>query len=279
MDRREADVFDKFGEMMRGLVANFSPPAETVAMLGRTGDDETLGTKVILARDGYKRLDLDLRDPERHHRVDDVPSLIDYLERHGTPGRTTLFCRATGFVALLRDDDPRRVETVLFKPVSTAAARAWADLDGLWKNHVDFKDRVLDRAGDIIDPALLLGVQQFGYQSTVEYDADLDDGNAVTLKVKHGQKAGTAQLPKVFGVSIPVLVGWEPEYEFSYRLEFEMRDGRVYFRVSSRDRDEVMERVLNGLVTHVSNALGEDWLVVRGSPVVTPPGWDCSYSG
>ena len=235
------------------------------------------GVKGMLVREGYNFLAFDDRGPRRTHEISDLPSLLAYLRRHGTPAKTTLFCGTNGFVAILDDvgePDLNRIKSPL---ALTTSAQLWKAAVSRKFSHVDFKEFVEDRKTDIVDfQSFLAPLLKFKLRSELAYSADLEDGKSVTFTVSEGQEKGTAKVDKEIEVEIPLFLGWDRHYRFSVRVDFDLVDAgegkkKVVFSVAFRDWAEVYEQALEDLLAYAREELGSDWLVVRGVPSAEAP--------
>lgn len=250
-------------EFIRGIVDGASPPSERVKDGQRS---------VLLVREGYRPVEVMAQDEKRDHQIGDLPSLLQYMQRHGSPEGSTLFCDAARFVGLLEDSDHRHgLGQVSYSPQLTEAAKAWRAIDGAKLPHFKLKEIIEDRASDLVGKQLLEAVLKFSVRSEVAYDADLESGDSVIFKVstKQGGAKGQAQLPKTFEVSIEPFRGWSRAYTFSFRIGFEFdADKRPIFMTSSRNWVEVIDEAIEDMIEEAASALGAEWLVVRGAPQI-----------
>lgn len=250
------------------LAAKASPPL--VEVVSKSNG------RLVALRSGY---DLKtVRGPQEHaraHKIGALPDLLAYLKRHGTPAGSTLFCLPDCFHAVLQDDGALvGPGNIIHQPVLTEAAAAWKNLIGRDLAHLKLRDAMEDRAEDLADKGLLAAVKNFKMKAEVNYDADLDEDDAVTFKLVTGQgnatKNGVAKIPKEFKIKIQVLRGWPTVYEFSFRLSFEIRDNRPVFNIQARNWSEVMDKVIEDQIAHARTDLGDGWMVVRGAPSLSP---------
>lgn len=252
-------------EQLAAFTARFTPPQEKVVRGGVHG---------LLVRDGYTYTSFDDRGPRRKHTINDVPSLLAYIRRHGSPSLTTLFCNDERFVAVLDDVADADLNHIASPLVMTTGAQKWLSANGKYVGHVDFKEFVEDRRDDIVDhEPFVAALLKFKFKSELGYSADLEDGRSVTFTVSDGQEKGTARIPKQIELDMPLFIGWDRTYRFSVGVDFELADAgegrrKVVFRVRFRDFKEVYAQAIEDLITHARESLGDDWLVVRGSPAV-----------
>lgn len=256
-------IFDQ----LAAFTARFTPAQENV---------ERGGVRGLLIRDGYSYHAFDDRGPRRKHTVSDVPSLLAYIKRHGTADKTTIFCGNQKFVAVLNDSGEPDLNHITSPLQLTTGARKWLDANGKKRSHVEFKEFIEDRRGDVKDvEPFLAPLLKFKFKSELGYSADLEDGKSVTFTVTEGQEKGTAKVPKQIELEMPLFIGWDRTYVFSVGVEFDLEtfpDGRklVRFCVRFRDFDEVYAQAIEDLLEHAREQLGDDWLVVRGEPAADP---------
>jgi len=235
---------------------------------------------VFLKRDGYQPATVDLRPPRKVHTVGDVVSLCDYLNRHGVPGQTTVFCTAERFIAVIDDrtteDGGVDRDWIDLVPEPSTAFEDWkgAFRKGVF-THVAFRNFLEDHKADVVTKSMVAAVKGFAVDQSVEYSSDLNKGEAIVLKtrVERGQKteSGIVELDRSFEVEIPLLVGWEKTYRLEVRVEADLQGAGVRFAISPKNLTEVMHQLLNDQVAHLRETLGDGWLVVRGVPKLEAP--------
>lgn len=263
--------FEWFSDFARSMVDRFSPPVERVTPQPGGG-----GVDTVVVREGYQLRRFDFRGPKRAHQIDDLPSLLAYVQRYGRAEHTTVFVGAERFVAVLDDTEASDINRITYPIVLSTAARRWLALMQKRLGHVDFKEALSDRRLEIVDhEPFLAQLVRFRHRSEVEYDADLDNGTSIGFKVTEGKdKYGTATVQREFEIDIPLFIGWEKTYRFAMRLDFAMVDAgegrkKPVFSVAFRDYDEVYAQAIEDLLEHTREQLGATWLVVRGTPAAS----------
>lgn len=260
------------GNFIVTLLAAF---ADLVKAGGPPSQDLQRGKlNTFLRRDGYTPCNVDLRVPRKLHKVGDIVSLCDYLNRHGQPDKTTVFCSPGRFLAVIDDrtteDGGADRDIIELVPEEATAFTDWKAAFGKPLPHVAFRNFLEDHRDDVADRGFIAAVKGFAVNQTVEYSGDLNTGDNITLKTStsRGQKTetGTVELERAFTIAIPLVVGWEKKYRISVRVEADLAGGVVRFVITPRNLVEVMHQLLNDLVAHLGEVLGEGWLVVRGTP-------------
>lgn len=252
------DISSGLLDALRGVVEHLSPHMTTI-------DGHRRVTAAV--RNGYELKQLDLRTPARRHTFGDVDSLIAYARRHGKPDRSTVFCDARGFRLVVDDDasaDER--EHLVYEPAWSEPAKAWQKIAQAGRPHAEFRDAVEDRATDV-PRSLVAALLVFNLRTTVEYDASNETSDSVSFRVEKTQGKGIseARLPKTFDATYPLFTGWGTSYPVSYRLEFELKDGRIVFSVTARNWDDAVAAAIGDMASHVRTELGGEWLIVRGT--------------
>lgn len=264
-------ILDVLMGHMTALAKAAGPPTEQL----KTGI-----VNAVLRRDGYQPVVIDLRHPRKVHTLGDVVSLCDYLGRHGNPARTTVFCTADRFIAVLDDnlgdDGDGDRDWIEFKPERSTPLVDWlgAFQTGVF-SHIDFRNFIEDRKDHLEGRSFVAAVKEFAVNQSLEYDSDLSKGEHITIKTSRtsGQKteSGVVELDREFTINIPLVVGWEKTYAIKVRVEADLRGSQVQFQIGPKNLTEVMHELLNDLVAHLGATLGEGWLVVRGAPKLAAP--------
>lgn len=257
------------GEMLKNAV----PP--TVELLdGRVN--------AVLRRDGWSPIAVDLRRPRKQHTLTEIGSFCAYLKRYGEPESTTVFCDGNRFIAVLKDaigltsaDFDASGDWIEFKPESTTAFIEWKRaFEKATYSHVDFRHLLEDRMEHVAQRGFIAAVKGFSASTSVEYDADLtasNDNIVVRTSTKKGAatSSGVVELDREFSLNIPLVIGWPKTYEVKVRVEVDISNG-VRFKIAPKNLTEVQSEIVNDLVEHITEEMGEGWLVVRGVPALTP---------
>lgn len=253
-------------DMLSDFAAKFVPP--TVEL--KPGE-----VHAMMRDQNYTPQIVDLRIPAKVHGVDDVASLLAYLGRHGRMPTTTVFCHSDAFTAVIDDSTVcgggADRDRVVYTPTDNDNFAEWKNAFGKKISHVDFRNFIEDHKADLIDRQILAAVKGFRVRQVFEYDGNLDTGRQIGLKAttNQGKAKGASdvvELPREFSINTKILVGWDRSYELKIRLEAEFQDGKVSFKIEARNLASVMDALMNDLVGHVREQLGDGWLVVRGKP-------------
>ncbi|MFH1567234.1 MAG: DUF2303 family protein [Gemmatimonadota bacterium] len=258
---------------LRAVASDFNPPTVDVPGDGDAHD----GMVRYFVRDGYTLAEVNDEAPRRHHTVNDVESLVSWAKRHADPTTATLFY-GDAFVLILDDRHTGEGghERVTYTPGPTEAARDWDLASVLQRNgagalkldHLRLKRLVEEYAAEIDSPALLEALSHFKARTTLEYDAKLDDSESFGFVVRTGQDkmGGQARIPRAFTLTIPLFVGLDVRYEIRWLLTWEQQEAKVVFTLEPRRLAEVIDDAREDLIAGAREALGDGWLIVRGSP-------------
>lgn len=251
-------------ESILGVVA---PTMITIAP-ARSTEDTT--RSAIVLRDGYA-LKLPRLVNRRAHQLQSIDSLVAYAHRHGQPGKTTVYVSPTEIAVELLDTPGTAPvdEVVRMSMTPSLPFLRSKELVGRWIGHKDFADSIDLLRDYILEKPFVGGVRELRGSREVSYDAKLDNGTSIGLRmserVGNGGGQGVTPFPERVTMAIPLFDGVPIIARWGLRVTARMTEKEgVQLRLDdinlADERSDTLEQVLASL----QGALPEGFLVVRG---------------
>jgi uncharacterized protein YfdQ (DUF2303 family) len=241
-------------ETIKELLERFRPHSQAVAL----GD-------TLAVADGSRLVHVDGRGPCRLHTLTGRDSFVAYANIHGSAD-SAVYVDASGVRLVI--DEIKGADHSLVRMVldPSTAIEAWQKSVGQDMSPIRLRNFIEDRAGDLVSKSTLAAVSAFKARVEVEFDADLENDAETVFRVKEGAKGTKAEIPKEFGIKVPLWLGHAERYEVSIGLDVALsKDGPPSFRMRFRDLPDVRDMALGELRTAIQGDL-PGWLVVRGVP-------------
>ena len=229
-----------------------------------------IGGEVFAVADDSRLVFVDHRGPCRVHELTGTPSLLAFAERHGTAAESAVYVDATGVRLVLEERGGADHSAVTMSLADSTAVEAWRKVIGREMTPVQLRTFFEDRQDDLQSRGTLAAVSAFKARVEVEFEADLETDASTVFRVKEGAKGTKADIPKDFGINVPLWLGHAKKYTLSIGLDVTIsKDGPPTFRLRFRDLPDVRDVALCDLHAEIASAL-PGWLVVRGVPKAHP---------
>lgn len=259
--------------------------AETVAREARKpfGIPTPGETPVIALPEGWKLEDMEKIMPAPRRKkakavLNDAPSFIEYIKRHGSLANSTVWCDAdyrngkVKLTAILNDNGETATEAAwrdhvaTFCPAFSAEWARWFTKDKETFNQAEFaafiEENLADIAGVEGSPK---GAQML--EMALNFEANQDMRFKSAMRLQNGavqinfvqndddQTLSKMQMFDKFSIGIPVFWGGDA-YRMDARLRYRARDGKVIFWFELIRPDKALEDATKYLIEKVRTETG-----------------------
>lgn len=216
--------------------------------------------------------------PKAAEQFGDVESWSEYVKRYSTGGVAFCTWNSGGLKAVIdyhtRDAANRCQWTAALPFVRSAEWKAWERFaDGTARSQQEAIERLEDLGEDIVDPPqadLTKLLRDLRANATARADTEIrPDGTtsvSFTKDTNVSNKAGTAELPGLIKVAIPVMLGDTTRWELKVRMRVSVdASAKLTFRFTLVNAERTLETVYAERVEAAKAELGEDLVLLRAA--------------
>jgi hypothetical protein len=203
--------------------------------------------------------------------VRNLDSLIELVRRKGNSNVSVIFYDDTGVHVVMDSlEEDRPQDTVDLKFRQSEEYQEWAQIIGKQINQKTFVDFLRRRPdGQVEDnESLLAAAQKINFATTITGEASYEDSNNVTFVFKMGDVEGSARLPRILIISMPLIHGSDSIMDMEVEMEFvkpKADNEKPYFVLTMPKYDRYWREALEYEIEKLKEEL-PGFLILEGEP-------------
>jgi hypothetical protein len=203
--------------------------------------------------------------------VRNLDSLIELVRRKGNSNVSVIFYNDTGVHVVMDSfEEERPQDTATLKFRNSDEYQEWAQIIGQRINQKTFVDFLRRRPeGQVEDiESLLAAAQKINFATTITGEASYEDTNNVTFVFKMGDVEGSARLPRILIISMPLIHGSDSIMDMEVEMEFvkpKADNEKPYFVLTMPKYDRYWREALEYEIEKLKEEL-PGFLILEGEP-------------